>query len=86
MVPSITRVFRKDQTLYVYFEVYDPTMDPDRRLPNCRRSSICSRARAKVYTSPRCGSTNWARRGRAWRRSRSRFRWRSCPRASTFRR
>ncbi len=27
LLPSITRVFRKDQTLYVYFEVYDPTMD-----------------------------------------------------------
>jgi VWFA-related protein len=26
-VPSITRVFRKDQTLYVYFEVYDPAAD-----------------------------------------------------------
>jgi hypothetical protein len=24
LVPSITRVFRKDQSLYVYFEVYDP--------------------------------------------------------------
>jgi outer membrane protein assembly factor BamB len=27
LLPSITRVFRKDQTLYVYFEVYDPTLD-----------------------------------------------------------
>src|SRR5205807_5629110 len=26
-VPSITRVFRRDQTLFVYFEVYDPTVD-----------------------------------------------------------
>ncbi len=34
IVPSITRVFRKDQTLYVYFEVYDPAMDPDRKVPN----------------------------------------------------
>ena len=28
-VPSITRVFRKDQTLYVYFEVYDPAPECD---------------------------------------------------------
>jgi VWFA-related protein len=34
IVPSITRVFRKDQTLFVYFEVYDPAMDPDRKVPN----------------------------------------------------
>ena len=34
IVPSITRVFRKDQTMYVYFEVYDPAMDPDRKLPS----------------------------------------------------
>jgi hypothetical protein len=26
LVPSITRVFRRDQNLYVYFEVYDPAM------------------------------------------------------------
>ena len=34
IVPSITRVFRKDQTMYVYFEVYDPAMDPDRKVPS----------------------------------------------------
>jgi VWFA-related protein len=34
IVPSITRVFRKDQTLYVYFEVYDPAVDPERKTPN----------------------------------------------------
>jgi VWFA-related protein len=33
-VPSITRVFRKDQTMYVFFEVYDPGMDPDRKVPS----------------------------------------------------
>jgi hypothetical protein len=34
VVPSITRVFRKDQSLYVYFEVYDPGLDPDRKAPS----------------------------------------------------
>jgi hypothetical protein len=33
-VPSITRVFRKDQTMYVFFEVYDPGMDADRKVPS----------------------------------------------------
>lgn len=33
-VPSITRVFRKDQTLYVYFEVYDPAADPASKTPS----------------------------------------------------
>jgi VWFA-related protein len=34
LVPSITRVFRKDQTLYVYFEIYDPSLDPDQKTPS----------------------------------------------------
>jgi VWFA-related protein len=29
LIPSITHVFRKDQQLYVYFEIYDPTQDPE---------------------------------------------------------
>jgi len=33
-VPSITRVFRKDQTLYVYFEVYDPAADSASKAPS----------------------------------------------------
>jgi VWFA-related protein len=33
-VPSITRVFRQDQTLYVYFEVYDPSIDRDLHKPS----------------------------------------------------
>ena len=34
IVPSITRVFRRDQNLYVYFEVYDPELDETRKLPS----------------------------------------------------
>jgi VWFA-related protein len=33
-VPSITRVFRKDQTLYVYFEVYDPAPEGTGKTPD----------------------------------------------------
>jgi hypothetical protein len=28
LIPSVTHVFRKDQNLYVYLEVYDPAIDP----------------------------------------------------------
>src|SRR5665213_2671508 len=34
VVPSITRVFRKDQTLYVYFEVYDPAPQGPSKSPD----------------------------------------------------
>jgi len=52
IVPSITRVFRKDQTLYVYFEVYDPAMDPERRLPSLMADIDLLLNGRKVYTSP----------------------------------
>jgi VWFA-related protein len=50
-VPSITRVFRKDQTLYVYFEVYDPTMD-DRKVPSLRAEFELYSGAKKVFSSP----------------------------------
>ena len=46
IVPSITRVFRKDQTMYVYFEVYDPSPD-EQKAPKFARKWICSGERAK---------------------------------------
>jgi VWFA-related protein len=52
IVPSITRVFRKDQTMYVYFEVYDPSMDPDRKQPNLTADVDLLLNGRKVYTSP----------------------------------
>ena len=52
IVPSITRVFRKDQTLYVYFEVYDPAMDPDRKLPSLAAEVDLLLGARKVYSSP----------------------------------
>jgi VWFA-related protein len=52
IVPSITRVFRKDQTMYVYFEVYDPTMDTDRKLPNLSAEVDLLSGARKVYASP----------------------------------
>jgi VWFA-related protein len=52
LIPSITRVFRKDQTMYVYFEVYDPTMDSDRKTPNLEAEVDLLLGARKVYSSP----------------------------------
>lgn len=52
IVPSITRVFRKDQTLYVYFEVYDPSADPDRKQLSLTADVDLLLNGRKVYTSP----------------------------------
>jgi VWFA-related protein len=52
IVPSITRVFRKDQTMYVYFEVYDPAMDADRKTPNLLAEFELYSGARKVYNSP----------------------------------
>ncbi len=56
LIPSITHVFRKDQNLYVYLEVYDPGVTTERRTspaspPRCR--SIGARRRASNRS--RCG-------------------------------
>ena len=51
LIPSITRVFRRDQNLYVYFEVYDPGLDPDRRLPNVAATLALYRGKTKVFES-----------------------------------
>ncbi len=50
VVPSITRVFRTDQTLYVYFEVYDPSLD-DQKVPNVYAAIELLQGARKVYTS-----------------------------------
>jgi len=51
VVPSITRVFRKDQTLYVYFEVYDPSVDPDQKTPNVYAAVELLQGARKAFTS-----------------------------------
>ncbi len=52
MIPSITRVFRKDQTMYVYFEVYDPATDPDRKIPAVTATVDLLSGSRKIYSSP----------------------------------
>jgi VWFA-related protein len=51
IVPSITRVFRKDQTLYVYFEVYDPSMDAGRKTPSVSAEFELYSGAKKVFNS-----------------------------------
>jgi VWFA-related protein len=50
LVPSITRVFRKDQNLYLYAEVYDPTAGPDRK-PDIAATLTFFRGANKMFES-----------------------------------
>ena len=50
ITPSITRAFRKDQTLYVYFEVYDPAPD-EQKAPQVTADVELMRGARKAYTS-----------------------------------
>jgi VWFA-related protein len=53
LVPSITRVFRRDQTLYVYFEAYDPGLAPDHQGPALAATLSFFRDRTKAFeTTP----------------------------------
>jgi len=52
IVPSITRVFRRDQTMYVYFEVYDPSLDPDRKVPSLAAQVDLLSGSRKIFSSP----------------------------------
>jgi VWFA-related protein len=50
LVPSITRVFRKDQNLYVYLEVYDPTLGADQK-PSVAATLTFFRGKNKMFES-----------------------------------
>ena len=51
LIPSITKVFRKDQNLYVYFEVYDPATDADRKAPQLAATLSFFRGKVKAFES-----------------------------------
>ena len=51
LVPSVTRVFRKDQNLYVYLEVYDPATDPERKIPNVTAELTLFQGARKAFES-----------------------------------
>ncbi len=50
LVPSITRVFRKDQNLFVYMEVYDPTLGADQK-PSVAATLAFYRGKNKMFES-----------------------------------
>jgi VWFA-related protein len=51
LIPSITKVFRKDQDLYVFFEVYDPGTDPSRKTPSVAASVSFFRGKLRAFQS-----------------------------------
>jgi hypothetical protein len=51
LVPSVTRVFRKDQNLYVYLEVYDPAMDAEHKIPNVTAELTLYQGARKAFES-----------------------------------
>jgi hypothetical protein len=69
LVPNVTRVFRPGQTMFVYVEVYDPTI-PDFLPENFRRANVQAsvalyRDNKKVFESPaaRANRMNTQREG-----------------------
>ncbi len=50
LVPSITRVFRKDQNLFVYMEVYDPVLDAEQK-PSVAATLAFYRGKTKLFES-----------------------------------
>ncbi|HZU24453.1 MAG TPA: VWA domain-containing protein [Bryobacteraceae bacterium] len=52
LIPSVTRVFRKDQNLYVYLEAYDPTVRPELKKPNVVASVSFYRGKVKAFETP----------------------------------
>jgi VWFA-related protein len=62
LIPNITRVFRKDQRLYVYFEVYDPGTEAS---PSVSAELMVFRGKSKAFesapvrvTKPKSGKPN----------------------------
>ncbi len=51
LVPSITHVFRKDQNLYVYMEVYDPVVDAAAQKPSVAATLSFYRGKTKTFES-----------------------------------
>jgi len=51
LIPSITRVFRKDQNLFVFFEVYDPATSPQQSASSVVANLSFFRGGAKAFES-----------------------------------
>jgi VWFA-related protein len=51
LAPSITRVFRQNQNLFVYFEVYDPVASPDTKEPSVAANLVLFHGGKKAFES-----------------------------------
>lgn len=51
LIPSITHVFRKDQKLFVYFEVYDSANETDQKINSVAADLTLYRGKVKVVES-----------------------------------
>ena len=51
LIPSITHVFRKDQNLYVYLEIYDPALNAEAQKPSVSATLSFYRGKTKTFES-----------------------------------
>jgi hypothetical protein len=51
LIPSITHVFRKDQNLYVYLEIYDPAVNTEQARPSVAATLSFYRGKTKSFES-----------------------------------
>ena len=51
IIPSITHVFRKDQNMYVYLEIYDPAVDASQPKPSVSATLSFYRGKTKTFES-----------------------------------
>ena len=63
LIPSITKVFRKDQKLYVYFEVYDLGAGAERKTPNIAATLSFFRGKVKAFETEPLRVTQSSARG-----------------------
>jgi hypothetical protein len=65
LIPSVTRVFRPGQKLYLYFEVYDPTGQTESGKPSVAATVSFFRDQRKVFETRPAIVSDWvAGRGR----------------------
>jgi hypothetical protein len=50
LVPNLTHIINRDQKMYVYYEVYEPTLDDGS--PQLRTSLVFYRGKVKVFETP----------------------------------
>jgi hypothetical protein len=51
LIPSITHVFKRNQNMYVYFEVYDPVLKPGDQTPDVSATLAFYHGHTKAFES-----------------------------------